>query len=107
MIEIKKGRGSCNVSNCGDGDCVHEWIDYFCPDCNHQLIHVKTNGVVFCSNHELYCEYDSELKNSTEFHTLSTVMERRKQSLLNREKDIKKQLRQIRKQIKEYEIATK
>jgi hypothetical protein len=102
MIEIKKGRYSCGVDNCGDGNCVHEWISFFCPCCDHQLVHVKSNGNVFCSNHEVICDYGSTLRKYTEFHTVSTVMERKKQSLLKQEKEIKKQLRSIRKQIKEF-----
>lgn len=101
MIEVKTGSYRCNVLNCGDGKCVHEWINHFCPHCSSQLVHVKTNGVVFCSNHELICDYDSKLKNKDEFHTIDDVLELRMKELLQEEKDTMKKLDDIRAEIKD------
>lgn len=54
---LQHGKYRCNVGNCGGGECVHDYIQERCPSCNWQLVKVKTNGHIFCSN-KYMCEYE-------------------------------------------------
>lgn len=64
---LKVGKSDkCRMLNCGNGNCVHEWIPHLCPFCDSQLIHVTVNGHVFCSNHESICDYETDIKKLTE-----------------------------------------
>lgn len=56
-------RWSCNVLNCGNGQCIHKITDDRCPLCGMVLIEVITTGLKFCSNHNLICDYEVEKGN--------------------------------------------
>ncbi|WP_199438530.1 hypothetical protein [Vibrio owensii] len=49
LIEQSKEPYSCNVLNCGGGDCVHAWIPERCDFCSCQMVIVKPTGFKFCS----------------------------------------------------------
>lgn len=56
---LKTGKYTCAVANCGGvGGCVHDYISRYCPFCDFQLVRVSSNGHIFCSNHESFCEYE-------------------------------------------------
>lgn len=95
MINIKQGKYDCGVSSCVGAACVHEWLPYFCPACNNQLVHVTKNNSVFCSNHESICDYDAVMSESSEFMNVADVLEKRKQHALERKQEIQKQLQDI------------
>jgi Zn finger protein HypA/HybF involved in hydrogenase expression len=50
----------CNVSNCGNGQCVHKLLDELCPHCGHKMVEVITTGFKFCSNpdYQYGCDYE-------------------------------------------------
>ena len=50
----------CGVLNCGGGVCVHRLTDELCPVCGCRLVSVSTTGVLFCSQHESVCDYETE-----------------------------------------------
>lgn len=50
----------CNVLNCGNGKCVHHVTDERCPHCSSRMVLVTSTGHRFCSNHEIYCDYEVE-----------------------------------------------
>ncbi len=50
----------CNVLNCGNGKCVHQVTDERCPHCSSRMVLVTSTGHRFCSNHEIYCDYEVE-----------------------------------------------
>lgn len=58
---LKKGNYNCNVLNCGDGSCVHFYINHSCPHCGCQLVHVTVNDVVFCSGDFNQCGYETTI----------------------------------------------
>jgi len=55
---LKTGKYTCNVLNCGGGECVHDYIRRRCPHCGYQLVKVARNGWIFCSHHESICDYE-------------------------------------------------
>jgi uncharacterized Zn finger protein (UPF0148 family) len=95
MINIKQGKYDCGVSSCVGASCVHEWLPYFCPVCNNQLVHVTKNDSVFCSNHEIICGYEAVMSESSQFMNVVEVLEKRKQHALERKQEIQKQLQDI------------
>lgn len=54
----KKRPWSCNVGNCGNGQCVHQVTDEACPLCESNMILVKPTGFKFCSNDS--CGFEKE-----------------------------------------------
>lgn len=52
----------CNVSNCGDGNCVHKLLDEVCPLCGWRMVEVMTTGFRFCSMPAFFdsCDYEDE-----------------------------------------------
>lgn len=56
---------ACGVLNCGNGVCVHRFIDRKCPLCGSKLVEVVTTGVVFCTNdHINVCDYEEDKHNN-------------------------------------------
>lgn len=53
-------RFRCNVSNCGDGHCVHEVTAWRCPQCQQPLILVRPTGHMFCPDWDR-CGFEAEL----------------------------------------------
>lgn len=61
--ELPFRRGSlCNVGNCGNGHCVHEWVGLYCPHCHYEMIIVTRTGYMFCSqpNSHDSCDYGGD-----------------------------------------------
>lgn len=40
---------------------THEWVGRECPDCGYELKRYKLTGFVFCSNHEMICDYEEDV----------------------------------------------
>lgn len=40
--------------------CRHAWAEKACPYCGYELIRVIATGFLFCSNHEMICDYEEE-----------------------------------------------
>ena len=99
LPETKKGQYNCGVLNCGDNKCIHQWIEFFCPHCDNQLVHVKTNNTVFCSNHESICDFESNTSKINQFNTLPDVLKNTKLALLINEENIKKNLSIVQKEL--------
>lgn len=95
MINIKKGKYDCGVSSCVGAACVHEWLPYFCPVCNNQLVHVTKNDSVFCSNHESICGYEAEMSESSEFVNVVAVLEKRKLEAIEQRDNLNHQLKEL------------
>lgn len=100
LPETKQGQYNCGVLNCGNGQCTHQWIEFFCPLCDNQLVHLQTNNNVFCSNHESICDFESNIQNKAQFNTLLDTLNNAKQALLIDEINIKKKLATVRLEIK-------
>lgn len=95
MIDIKNGKYDCGVSSCVGAACVHDWLPYFCPTCNSQLVHVTSNGTVFCSNHESICGYEVKMSESSKFKTALDVLESRKQGIIHKRDKLNEQLEEL------------
>lgn len=101
MIKVNSGKYECGVSSCVGAACVHEWLPYFCPTCNSQLVHVTKNDAVFCSNHESICGYETEMSESSKFKTAFDVLESRKQCAIHRRDRLNEQLAKLEHSISE------
>lgn len=99
LPEIKQGEYNCGVLNCGNGQCTHQWIQFFCPHCDNQLVHVTNNNNVFCSNHTYICDFESHITKQKQFNSLIDTLKNTKLALLINEETIKKNLSTVRHQI--------
>lgn len=95
MIKINSGKYDCGVSSCIGEACVHDWLPYFCPACNSQLVHVTSNDTVFCSNHESICDYDAKMSESSEFKTVVGVLESKKLNVIQQRDRLNHQLEEL------------
>lgn len=90
---------TCNNGACHGPDCVHDYMNRFCPFCGFQFVKVSTNGHMFCSNHELICDYEGTSKEIEKHKPLLTY----DQAVKRYKEDVQAEIDELKAKLKVFE----